>query len=727
MRFSQCAWFRLIVFIASVLLFTGSSFAQNPSATVRGEITDPLGAVIPGATISARNATGQTVTVKTNRSGAYELRGLAPGKYTVAVNAKGFAEATKDLEIAAGKDQKLDVRLQIAVEQQNVVVDEDKPKVDLGPENNAGATVLKGKDLEALSDDPDELQSDLQALAGPAAGPNGGQMYIDGFSGGTLPPKASIREIRINQNPFSAQYDHLGYGRIEIFTKPGTDKFHGQLMFRENTSALNARNPFGGTHQPDYQTQQFEGNIGGPLSKKASFFLNAERRNINESNVVNASTSLVNNTPITFSQAVPNPRVGIEITPRFDYQVTANNTLTSRFEFNQGHSNNNGVGGFNLPIQAFNSRDSERNLQVSDTQIVNPRTVNETRFQFVRNTNSQNALSLLPQISVLGAFNDGGNPVGHSSTTQDHYELQNYTSMALGNHFVRFGGRLRTTVEKDNLAQNFNGSFTFSSLNAYVITQQGLAQGISPAQIRANGGGATQFSISAGNPITSNTSFDAGLYAEEDWKARPDLMISYGLRYETQNDIHDHADFAPRLGVAWAPGGTKNASPKTVFRAGFGLFYDRFGQNLVLQAERLNGINQQQFIVLSDKTSGPDFYPNIPPISTLASTPAISIRQIDSRLRAPYTMQSAATVERQLTKTANVSVTYLHSRGVHQLLSRNINAPLPGTYDPNNSSSGVRPFGLVGNINQYQSEGIFQQNQLITNFNVRGKILSLFG
>ncbi len=216
MRFSQCAWFRLIVFIASVLLFTGSSFAQNPSATVRGEITDPLGAVIPGATISARNATGQTVTVKTNRSGAYELRGLAPGKYTVAVNAKGFAEATKDVEIAAGKDQKLDVRLQIAVEQQNVVVDEDKPKVDLGPENNAGATVLKGKDLEALSDDPDELQSDLQALAGPAAGPNGGQMYIDGFSGGTLPPKASIREIRINQNPFSAQYDHLAMAALKF-------------------------------------------------------------------------------------------------------------------------------------------------------------------------------------------------------------------------------------------------------------------------------------------------------------------------------------------------------------------------------------------------------------------------------------------------------------------------------------------------------------------------------
>ena len=116
--------------------------------------------------------------------------------------------------------------------------------MDVDPENNAGAIILKDKDLEALSDDPDELMSELQALAGPSAGPNGGQIYIDGFTGGQLPPKASIREIRINQNPFSAEYDKLGYGRIEIFTKPGTDKFHGQLFLIGNTAGFNSRNPF---------------------------------------------------------------------------------------------------------------------------------------------------------------------------------------------------------------------------------------------------------------------------------------------------------------------------------------------------------------------------------------------------------------------------------------------------------------------------------------------------
>jgi len=716
---------RSIFLILLILLFTNYLFAQAASGTLRGQVSDPSGAVVQSATVTAKSESGQATTAKTGKLGTYEIKGLAPGKYTVSAAAKGFAVSANDVEVVAGKEQKLDVHLEIAVEQQQVAVEETQTKVDIGSENNASAVVIKGKDLEALSDDPDELASELQALAGPAAGPNGGQMYIDGFSGGTLPPKSSIREIRVNQNPFSAQYDHLGYGRIEIFTKPGTEQFHGQLMFRANDAVFNARNPFVGTQKAPYQAQQIEGNIGGPINKKGSFFLNVERRNNRDSNVINATILDPSFNSVSLSQAFANPRTSIEISPRFDYQITASNTLTSRFEFNQDKVKNDGVGGLALPHQAYNSHSSERNLQVSDTQILNPRMVNETRFQYVRSTNSQNALSFLPQISVPGAFADGGNPIGFSSTRQDHYELQNYTSMALGNHFVRFGGRLRTTAETDNLGQNFNGTFSFSSLDSYQRTQRVLAQNLTLAQFRAanpNGPeiGPNQFSISAGQRITSNTIVDAGLYAEEDWKIRPDVMLSYGLRYETQNDIHDHADFAPRIGVAWAPGGTKNASPKTVLRAGFGLFYDRFGQNLVLQAQRLNGIVQEQF-VLGIPPSSPgalDFYPNIPSTNTL-NQQFIAIRQIDSKLRSPYVMQSALALERQLTKIANVSVTYLHSRGVHQLLSRNVNAINPST--------GNQLFPGAGKIYQYQSEGIFEQNQVITNFNVRGKKLSIFG
>jgi len=151
---------------------------------------------------------------------------------------------------------------------------------------NASAIVLRGADLDALSDNPDDLAADLAALAGPAAGPNGGATFIDGFSGGQLPPKESIREIRINQNPFSAEYDRLGFGRIEILTKPGTDKFHGQAFMNYGDENFNSRNPF----SPDkafYQQKFFGGNFSGPLSKKSSFFIDAERRSISDNAVIN--------------------------------------------------------------------------------------------------------------------------------------------------------------------------------------------------------------------------------------------------------------------------------------------------------------------------------------------------------------------------------------------------------------------------------------------------------
>src|SRR5439155_19676805 len=167
-----------------------------------------------------------------------------PGKYTVRVSAAGFTLLERtDIDIPGGRPLTLDAKLALATEKQEITV-KDTQTVELDPAKNAGALVLKEADLDMLSDDPDDLQADLLALAGPAAGPNGGQIFIDGFSSGQLPPKDSIREIRINSNPCSAEYDTQGHGRIEIFTKPGSDKFHGSLNATYSDHIWNARNPY---------------------------------------------------------------------------------------------------------------------------------------------------------------------------------------------------------------------------------------------------------------------------------------------------------------------------------------------------------------------------------------------------------------------------------------------------------------------------------------------------
>ncbi len=217
----------------------------SPVATIRGHIADQTGALIPGAQVEVTTADGKTVgTATADAGGAYSVTGLAAGSYIVKTTFSGFADfQSQPIAVAAGQIKRVDVAMAIEIAQQSVVVSDDSPTVSVEAGANASSLVLKDKDLDALSDDPDELSNELQALAGPSAGPNGGQIYIDGFTGGQLPPKSAIREIRVNQNPFSAEFDKLGYGRIEILTKPGTDKLHGQVFVMGKRERVQYRQP----------------------------------------------------------------------------------------------------------------------------------------------------------------------------------------------------------------------------------------------------------------------------------------------------------------------------------------------------------------------------------------------------------------------------------------------------------------------------------------------------
>src|SRR5450432_849120 len=448
--------------IVVLLLALSTAWAQTPGS-FRGQVTDPSGAAITGATVVMTPATGSPIAVQSNAQGMYEFKSLTAGKYSLTVVAQGFSLYENDNVVIADQPLRLNVAMAIEVEAQKVQVSDTAPTVDVNPANNAGAIVISGKELEALPDDPDELQSDLEALAGPSAGPNGGQMYIDGFTAGQLPPKSSIREIRINQNPFSAEYDKLGYGRIEIFTKPGTDKYHGQVFVIGNDSAFNTNTPFGGGPEPGYDTVQFNGNIGGPLGKKASFFFNVEHRNINELSAINAPIldSSLNQT--TLAETIPNPRTRTNLSQRFDWAVTKNNTLTARYQYYHDTETNDGAGTSTLPSQGYNSLSTEHTLQISDTQVIGTKVVNETRFQYVHSNDVENPGDLNPSVNVSGSFTGGGAGLG-SNDHQNRYELQNYTSAIHGNHVTKFGGRLRATQDTNISNSGFNGSFRFSSL-----------------------------------------------------------------------------------------------------------------------------------------------------------------------------------------------------------------------------------------------------------------------
>lgn len=687
------------------LLFVLETSGQVQTGSVHGTVADPTGALIPSATVSISDRNGFTKSTPSGTEGTFVFDHLVPGRYSISVSAAGFAPYTsREILVYVGKITASSIALKLPTTNQTVTVNTPGLSVDTTPANNASAIVIKGKDLEALSDDPDELQNELNALAGPAAGPSGGQIYIDGFTAGQLPPKSSIREIRINQNPFSAQYDKLGYGRIEILTKPGTDKFHGMFMVDGNDSAFNSLNPFV-TNEPPYYTTFFNGNASGSLSKSASWFANAFRRDDRGNSIVNAELLDSSGKAYNYTTAVANPQSRLDISPRVDLQLGSRNTLTVRYMFDQQKQTNSGVSQFALQSQAYNVADQEQTLQISDTQTLGANTINETRFQYIRDRNNQVAQNADPTITVQGAFTGGGNNQGVVRDNQDHYELQDYVAAIRGKHTLNFGTRLRLEREASYSTSGFNGNYIYSSLSAYAAKTP------------------SEYDVTTGKAGAKVSLFDAGLFYQDDYSLRRNLTISYGLRFEAQNRISDHADWAPRFSFAYAPGAGHGTPARTTIRGGYGWFFDRFASTYVLDATRQDGINQQQYVV-----NNPSFYQNAPSASQLASSNsgAPTMYQVAPHLKAAVNMQAAIAVEHQFGHVATASATYINSRGVHQYLSDNINTYLPGTYDAV-TGTGTRPNGINENIYQFQSGGVYNQNQLIVNYTVKARSVSLFG
>ena len=769
MSVRTCTAIALLFVLASVPFLTLAQPSPAASgATLHGTVVDPDDALIPGATVALTSASGTAQSTVSKSDGTYAFRNLAAGTYALTVTAPDFAAyARQAIAVSAGANLALDVKMTLQEQLQQVNVSTDTVSLSVDPDSNASSTVITGAALDALFDDPDELQSELQALAGPSAGPNGGQIYIDGFTGGQLPPKSSILAIRINQNPFSAQYDQLGYGRIEIITKPGTDTYHGSFMTMFGDKVFNTSTPFLSAGQPDYHTLFFMGNLTGPIKSGMSFTLSGSRRMMDNNTIVNpaaiystspASAALCAPADLTdtcnsyafpvAARAEATPATRSDISPRVDMMLGAKNTLTARYDYESSNSNVNPTVASALLTTGSNSTSSDQDIQIGDTQLINSKVINETRFEYEHSSSNSIPLNTAPAISVQGYFNVGGGSTGTGAG--DHIEAQNYTSIQLVKNFVRLGGRLRTSGESNYSNAGLNGSFTYTALldpctdpgvpmtgkpgwQASTQTTNCVFASVAPQSNDPAGdicagsknstpissyqcGIVSQFGLkSIANSTIGARETDLGLYAEDDWKAMSNLTISYGLRFEAQNVIHSAHDFAPRISVAY---GIPRASGKTttVLRGGFGVFYNRFSLGSIESQIANNGQNAQSYTYSNPVSCQPTPSGTLPYSSgctTVAKTAATVTPQLnDPNLRSAYIIQSAASVEQQIGKYASVSVTYMNARGEHQFLTRSI--PL-GTGST-----------TIDNINQ--SEGVFRQNQINTNINVRTpKGIAIFG
>ncbi|MCG3163847.1 MAG: hypothetical protein JMDDDDMK_05299 [Acidobacteria bacterium] len=712
---------RLLSVLFITLALTVAAFAQN--STLRGTVLDERGDAIPNADITLASKDGKERKAKSSFTGEFSIPNVPPGTYTLTSSYQGFqTQIINDLK--APYNGSVSVRMAIAAVEVVTDVAANNTTVTTEPDQNMNATVLGEEFVKTLPDDEDELRDYLNALAGGGANGESAQIMIDGFSGGRLPPKEAIMQININRNPFSAEYSNAGFNRVEIITKPGNGSWRGGGNFSVRNSALDARNPFATSGKPDLAQERYSFNIGGPIIKKKwDFFANVEGRNLDGSGTVIAQTLSG-----PFVANVPSPSDNKQAFIRSGYLLNEKNTITGTYSYSGGESQNRefsagnfgggfgffgggggGGGGFGgggggnggnytLPERGSNSENSSHSLRLSFTSIINARLINEARFRWERERRSLSAKTQGVAINVLDAFNGGGATCCPNNTRQNNFELQNYLTYTRKKHTIKGGFQLEDEFNDDISGSNFNGTYTFTSLDQYRRTLAG-----DPTA------SASQFTLNRGNQRINYSQYQASWFIQDDWRTSQNLTLSFGLRHEFQQHLQDRFNFAPRFGVAWAPFKDR----KTTFRFGGGVFFSRLNPGTYENTLRYDGVTQQSITIRNAAFKCID--PNVPRTvencDPFAGNPNLDIRNtivrtLDPDLTTPYSISLSNSVERQLPKNLIATFTYVYTRSLHQFRSRNINAPFIQA-----DGSFGRPDPTQGNIFQIESSAKSESNR----------------
>ena len=655
--------FRSFMFAVMVFITTVANAQTPQTARLRGRVIDVTGAVMVGADVRVfgQNAAEPLQQAQTNASGDFDVA-LPPGEYTVEVSAPDF-EAHREIVRLVPNMRPLSISLALAglTEVVDATDDPNQVAVSADPDQSLTAQTISGDAVKDLPEDEEQLAAYLQELANSGGGAGGqGSFVIDGFGGGRVPPRDQIQEIRINNSPFSAEFSGQGFGRIEIVTRAGTGNWQGGLNFNFRDESLNAKNPFAQS-KPGYQVRNFNTQFSGPLiPNKLSVRFRGQNNETDNSDSIRAITPTG-----SINTATVSPQTNRGFNMGGQLSLTRNNALNFNANFGSNKRLNQGVGGFNLVERASNSNSRNSEFQVRETAIIGTTLVHEARFEFRRDTQSQNPVTNGIAINVLDAFSGGGGQ-NRSNSNNKSYEFGNLLIWSKPRVTFKTGFQ-GNYVDNHNVSENnFIGTYAFSSLADY---QAGLA---------------TTFTQNTGNPVLDLTQLELASFIQTDWRLKPRFTFSAGLRYEAQTNLSDYNNFDPRFGFAYQIGAN------TVLRGGGGVFHQRLNENNVEQLLRLDGTRQLQIVIRNPS------YPN-PFLGGAATSIPSSLRVRAEDLAAPYNINSSLVLEQKVTNTIGMTFSFATVRGVHLLRSRNINAPLPGSL--------VRPDPSKGNINQLESTG----------------------
>ncbi len=680
---------RMLACFALMLIAAIAVPGQSPAGSfeVSGVVLDPAGAVIAGAKVMLRRDGSRSAETKTaNQRGEFHFSRIMSGDYEVEVRRDGFKPAITQVTVGARSPTPLEIVLLIADMHEEIAVADRPNQTNTNPDENLDVIKLDSDALKNLPVLGNDVIAALANLVDPSSiGSGGPTVLVDGLETTRKVRASTIKEVRINQNPYSAEFARPGRGRIEVITKAGESEYHGEFDFLFRDSWLDARNAFALERAPE-QRRIYEGTLTGPIGhgKRTSFLFSVNREEEDLQSLVFAITpagEVVAN--------VANPNRDTELSLRIDHQISKKTTFSIRYEYTFDSTKNGGVGGFNLPEVATNSNGREHQLFFTHRQIISPSLVNEFTLRLGSDNNvTRSARPGVPRLVVTDAFTGGGSQADRRSS-ENHVQLNEILSWNHGKHFVK-GGVNIPDISRRGLSDrtNFGGTFTFSTLDDFENNRPFL------------------FSVNQGDGYLAFWQTEFGFFVQDNILVRPNFSIAPGLRYDKQNYLGDRNNFSPRLSFAFAP----DKKRKTVLRGGAGFFYDRTGAGPIGDRLRFDGQRLRQ-VNITDPA-----YPD--PFSsggTLATLPS-SIVRFAPDLRSPYTFQFSMAVERQLAKSLTATATYFNIRGIKLFRSRDINAPLPPFIQ--------RPDPAIGVLRQVESSAHSQTHAL--ELMLRGAISRFF-
>ena len=636
---------------------------------LRVTVLDQTDAALVSARVTITGAAGVAQSEVVDGQGVAQFEELAPGAYQVSASADGFRSMLLPVTVRRGQNQAT-LRLAVASIEESVVVQDEGADAR---RDNGFTQTLSQDEIDALSDDPDEMAQQLMDMAGPGA-----QIFVDGFRGGRLPPKDQIQQIRFHSNSFSAEYHDAGMVRIEVITRPGMGGFRGHFNVGFRDESLNAKNAFAESKGAE-QLRRFTVNFQGPLAKgKTSLSISADGNSSFDSKTIVAASP----TGDVFDQ-VRQPTDGLNTTVRVDHQLNAGNQLRAEYSRRNNSRSNLGVGDFDLPSRAFGTDSVTDTLRVRNTRVINKKLFSELKLEVSNQHTDTSSVSADPAVRVLEAFTLGG--AGQSGTrAAKQFELEQNVDFAPNKkHAMRAGVLVEGGWWDSTTRSNANGTYTFSSLADY------------------NAGRPSTFTQRIGDPLVTYSLLQAGWYVQDDIRLRKTLSLSLGARQEVQAKVADTWNVAPRAAVTW------NATKTTVVRGGYGWFYDWYDSSLYEQTVRVDGTHQIDVVVTNPA------YPSVSGVGN--SLPPSVIRA--ASLTQPLIQQASIGVERPLTPWLGLRTDYMWTRASDVLRSVNVNAPLDG----------VRPNPAVGNITEIRSIGKRASDRLTVATNIRVPSKRIFG